>query len=274
MAESFRVLHPIKYYRDYIASNVRPDGRGLHKFRPVLVNIGSIQTADGSALAKVGDTTVICGIKAELCTPKPECAREGFLIPNVELPPLCSPKFRPGPPSDEAQVASQLLANIVKNSKCINLQELCLFPEKLAWCLFADIICISYDGSLMDACIIALMAALKSVQLPVVDYDPAADSRLVNEEEKKSLNIKSVPICSTFSIFDEKVVLYDPTDEEESLCSSTFNIVVREDQLSSVHKPGGAPISDEKLFECIKVSKERASTICKLIETAIHENNT
>lgn len=44
--------------------NIRPDGRELLKYRPVVINVNSIQTADGSAIAKFGGTTVVCGIKA------------------------------------------------------------------------------------------------------------------------------------------------------------------------------------------------------------------
>lgn len=59
-----RTLHPVKYYRDYLSHGVRPDGRGFDKFRPIILNLGSIDTADGSAIAKIGQTTVVCGIKA------------------------------------------------------------------------------------------------------------------------------------------------------------------------------------------------------------------
>lgn len=60
----YRTLHPAKYYRDYLSHGIRPDGRGFDKFRPIILNLGSIDTADGSAIAKVGQTTVVCGIKA------------------------------------------------------------------------------------------------------------------------------------------------------------------------------------------------------------------
>lgn len=61
---NFRTLHPVKYYRDYLSHNIRPDGRELDKFRPVVVNAGTISTADGSAIVKLGKTTIVCGIKA------------------------------------------------------------------------------------------------------------------------------------------------------------------------------------------------------------------
>ena len=34
-------------------------------------------------------------------------------VPNVDLPPLCSSRFRPGPPSEQAQVLSQFVADII-----------------------------------------------------------------------------------------------------------------------------------------------------------------
>lgn len=58
-----RVIHPVKYYRDYLNYDLRPDGRDLTKFRPVVINVDSIGTTDGSAIVKVGNTTVVCGIK-------------------------------------------------------------------------------------------------------------------------------------------------------------------------------------------------------------------
>ena len=35
------------------------------------------------------------------------------LVPNVDLPPLCSSRFRPGPPGEQAQVLSQFVADVI-----------------------------------------------------------------------------------------------------------------------------------------------------------------
>lgn len=37
-----------------------------------------------------------------------------YLVPNVELPSLCSTKFRSGPPGEEAQAASQFIADVIE----------------------------------------------------------------------------------------------------------------------------------------------------------------
>lgn len=94
--------------------------------------------------------------------PKTEEPENGFLVTNVELPPVCSSKFRPGPPSDYAQVTSTMVSDIITNSKFVDLKDLCIVPDKLAWVVYCDIVCMDNDGSLVDACILSLLASLKT----------------------------------------------------------------------------------------------------------------
>ena len=42
-------------------------------------SVGSISTAEGSALVRMGDTTVVCGVKAEIAEPELDRENEGFL---------------------------------------------------------------------------------------------------------------------------------------------------------------------------------------------------
>lgn len=81
----------------------------------------------------MGDTTVVCGVKAEISEPELDRPEHGFLgafdawftpayltegivvhtVPNVDIPAMCSPKFKPGPPSEEAQVLSERLNEVL-----------------------------------------------------------------------------------------------------------------------------------------------------------------
>lgn len=84
----------------------------------------------------MGATTVVCGVKAEVAEPELDRENEGFLgayfssqylsgkvrwnvlipkptVPNLDLPAMCSPKFKPGPPSEEAQVLSDRLNQVL-----------------------------------------------------------------------------------------------------------------------------------------------------------------
>lgn len=60
----YKQIHPVKYFRDYLQHEIRPDGRGLLGTRPLQINVESINTSDGSAVVKLGNTLVVCGIKA------------------------------------------------------------------------------------------------------------------------------------------------------------------------------------------------------------------
>ena len=44
------------------------------------ISVGSISTADGSAIVKQGETIVVCGIKAELAKPKTETPNHGSYL--------------------------------------------------------------------------------------------------------------------------------------------------------------------------------------------------
>lgn len=97
-----------------------------------------------------------------MAPPTVEEPDRGFLIPNIDLTPLCSPKYRTSSSSDEAQVLTCNLNDLIKDSQWIDLKQLCIAREKLAWTLYCDITCLDYDGSILDASVIALCAALRS----------------------------------------------------------------------------------------------------------------
>ncbi|XP_067348317.1 exosome complex component RRP43 isoform X2 [Channa argus] len=274
MAAGFKTAEPLEYHRTFLKENCRPDGRELSEFRTTTLNIGSISTADGSALVKVGNTTVICGIKAELATPTVETPGKGYIVPNVDLPPLCSSRFRPGPPGEQAQAASQFIADVIESSEVIQTEDLCIERGKLCWVLYADIMCLDYDGNVLDACIIALLAALKNTKLPEVTINTETSAPEVNLEKRCELHIHKHPVGASFCVFDS-ILIVDPTAEEESLSTAQLTVVTDEEgRLCSVHKPGGTSLSGEKLQECIGRATVRQREIQKLIDKVLHSVKT
>lgn len=125
-------------------------------------------------------------------------------MPNIELLPLCSSKFRPGAPTEEAQVIGHTLDGILKTSKCFDLKKICIAKDKLVWSLYCDIVCLNYDGSVLDAAVIALMAALKSLTLPVVSYNTELGNYTVEQSNRyRVFDLEEIPVCSTFIQFAE-----------------------------------------------------------------------
>lgn len=52
-----------------------------------------------------------------------------------------------------------------------------------------------------------------------------------------------------------------------------ITIVVKDDNLCSVHKPGGTPVSEEKLYECIQETIKHAELLRTLVDTAATGEN-
>lgn len=65
-------------------------------------------------------------------------------------------------------------------------------------------------------------------------------------------------------------ILADPTSEEENLCTGIVTVIVTDKDFCMVHKPGGSPLSDEKIEYCINESKNRCRLINELIVTAVN----
>ncbi|KAI9299273.1 ribosomal protein S5 domain 2-type protein [Cunninghamella echinulata] len=159
--EIFSRIQPHEYVRRFIDQKVRPDGRLLDRFRSTLITTNVITTANASAMVRLGGTTVVCGIKAEVAEPKIDQPKQGFFVPNIELSPLCSAKFKPGPPSEQAQTISETIYQLFTKSNILPLTNLCIEEGKAVWVLYADIVCLNYDGNILDASLLALVAALK-----------------------------------------------------------------------------------------------------------------
>jgi len=267
-AAVFQRLHPRLYLERFIAEDVRPDGRAFDTFRHVSLNVGSISTADGSALVRVGETAVVCGVKAEIAEPELDREGEGFLVPNLDLPAMCSPKFKPGPPSEEAQVLSDRLNHVLISSNLLPLSSLCIHSGKSVWVLYVDATCINYDGNAFDATLLAMVAALRNTTLPQATYNPETNRTTCSRKAPRvPLQLSgSSPISMSFGIFDSKHILADPTSFEEPLLDTSISIVLGDnDQIITVSQVGSAFVSSDDdadvqrdaLKECIESANIR-----------------
>jgi len=287
MTLDLKISQPLEYYRQFLEKDVRPDGRALGEFRQTYVKLNPIEkTADGSALIKIGNTSVICGVKAELFEPLPDDDPEiGRVIPNVELNAGCSPAFRPGAPSETAQVASQMIADILATSGVVDCSKLCVSAGKLAWILYCDVVCLNLDGNLFDACLLSVMAALAATTLPTVTMDDTTKVVTVhtqNGEAEKGggkkddgvkrwpIGVRDIPVSSSFSVFDGGILLADAATEEENLClEGTLTVVTTCDSVVVVHKPGGVSLPTDKVQTCVETAFLRTKSIQKLLDDAV-----
>ncbi|KAG0227087.1 Exosome complex component RRP43 [Actinomortierella wolfii] len=270
-AAAFQRLHPAEYFRKFVSQGVRPDGRLLNGFRPTTVHRSVVSTANGSAMVRVGGTTVVCGIKAEVAEPTLEAQDEGYIVPNVELSPMCSSAFKPGPPSEQAQVTSDAIDKILKESSVVDLKQLCIEKGKAAWVLWADVVCISYDGNILDAALLAVMAALTDVRLRKPTFDEGivtVSGEALTEENSFRLKLTRTPLSTSFAVFDSaNTLLADPNSAEENVSLGRISVTLdEENQLCGVHKIGAGPCSASVIKSCIDRAKERSQELRALLK--------
>ncbi|ROT40943.1 exosome complex exonuclease RRP43 [Sodiomyces alkalinus F11] len=142
--ETFAKLTP----HPYLLANLKPEspsvkpsrsnGRAPGEARPASSNTSSLTHAHGSALVRVGDNTVICGVRGEILPvgnipnyrpSEGDSAEElldyDLLVPNIELSTGSAPEFLPGgPPTTLAQTLSARVFSLLHSSKLITADDL------------------------------------------------------------------------------------------------------------------------------------------------------
>lgn len=204
---------------DLAKTGKRLDGRGLDDYREVTVEPGWVASADGSALATIGTTKVVCGVKLELGKPFPDTPNAGVLTTNAELVPLSSPMFEPGPPHPRAIEVSRVIDRAIRAAETIDLTKLCVTPGEKTWVCYTDVHVLDHSGNLIDAGCLAALGALTHATFPNVRFGVgAADS---------PLNVQHYPIETTFVRLGEAIVV-DPIVDEERACQGRITIATDE----------------------------------------------
>lgn len=265
----FETLHPKEFYRKFLEASVRPCGRGLSTARRANVSWGSLQCADGSSIARVGNTTVACGLKLEVGTPEATAPKTGRLAVDVILSPLCSTRYQVGRQCDEAVSCASRLQSVVEASKMLDFEQLCIDEGKSVWVIYADIVCLNHDGNIFDACMMALVSALQDLRLP--DTEVEDDGEVVVTQEKAEATtrlalMEHAPVALSFALL-EGHVLADPNAAEEALSTGSITLTYTADgKLLGCKKTGGKAISQAQLQRCMELASARARTVGPLLK--------
>ena len=241
--------------RDYIYGlakrSERADGRALDEYRPIQVEVGLIGKAEGSARVKIGNTQVLVGVKVQPGEPFPDAPDTGVIITNVELVPLASPSFEPGPPDENAIELARVVDRGVRESGAIDLSQLTL-PDGKVWLIFIDVHVLDHDGNLMDAAALGALAALVNAKKPCERYGYGPDAPLpINES----------PIAVTAVDLDGEIML-DPSLDEETIASSRITVISGlQGALAGMQKSGTGTLSVEEIARIVKLASSKAMQI-------------
>lgn len=286
--DAFRRLFPLQFHERHLRESIRPDGRPLGKARETTLALDAVSSANGSALAKIGCTTILAAIKLEVMTPTLESPDEGSVAIDFHMPPICSPIVRPGRPADAAPVVAKQLSDTIMSSGMIDLKELSLVPGKAAWMAYLDIYCLDADGCLFDAALLSAVAAFSHLQIPVVSLSDEGRVVLVSDDngggkfekepvnkERRRLKLNSFPVSLT-CILHKKYVLADPTAEEETVMDTHLTVVLDSSgQLVSLYKPGGPVLANTSAIQdCIALTRQRVKELELVLDEALSRMDT
>ena len=204
---------------DLAAEGKRIDGRGIDEYRPVSITPGFVATADGSALVRIGDTSVVAGIKLEPGKPFPDTPNAGVLTTNAELIPLSSPTFEPGPPQPWAIEVSRVVDRAIRAAETIDLAKLCVTPGEKSWVCYVDVHVLGHAGNLIDSALLAAVSALHGSVVPAKRFGVA--------EQDYPLAMQHVPIECTFVRLGDAIVV-DPTFDEEQAAQGRLTVATDE----------------------------------------------
>jgi exosome complex component RRP42 len=230
----------------------RQDGRGFKDFRDVKLETNIIIKAEGSAKVTLGDTQVLVGVKLQTGTPFPDSQDEGVIITNLELNPIASPDFEPGPPKEEAIEMARVVDRGIRESGSIDVKKLCITHGESVWIVFIDVHILNDDGNLIDASCLAAIAALMTTIVPNEQHGIGPDAPLA---------MKELPVGVTLAKIGSKLMV-DPSLDEEAVCETKLTVVSSSDgSVAGMQKMGSAPFTEEEVLEAIDMAREKAAEL-------------
>lgn len=257
-----------EFISDLLRKGERLDGRAFNEYRNIEVEVNVVAAkAEGSALVRLGNTTVVAGVKVLVGEPYPDSPDEGVTMVTAEMSPIASPLFELGPPKEDAIELARVVDRGVRESETVDAKGLCIVEGKKVYMVFADVYPLEYDGNLIDASSIAVNAALLTTKYPEMKVE---ESKLVATGEILSLPIKNVAVEHTVAKIDDNLIL-DTILKEEFVQDCRLTMAIdKSNNFTAMQKGGGSgPMSLELIDQAMDMALEASKDIHKVIDEAV-----
>jgi exosome complex component RRP42 len=249
------------YVRKLVEEEMRVDERKFDEFRPIKIEKNVIKTAEGSARVLIGNTHVLVGVKMSVGEPYPDMPNEGVLIVNAELVPVASPTFESGPPNEDAIELARVVDRGIRESKCIDLESLCIEEGKEVWMVNVDIYVLDHDGNLIDASAIGAIVALLNTKVPKYE-----NGKINLEAKDRDLPVRDIPIAITTVKISDKLLI-DSTVEEENALDARITLTTNEKgDLCAAQKGGDGYLTTEELEKAVDLSILKGKEIRNMVK--------
>ncbi|KAI6913013.1 hypothetical protein D0869_00316 [Hortaea werneckii] len=259
-----------------LRENIRLDHRPFDAYRPISLSFPQLPDQYGVADVRLGKTRVLCNISCEVVAPYADRKFEGLFTINCELSPMGSTAFEAGRTDQLPLPLSRLLEKTLRRSGALDTESLCIIAGQKCFHVRADLHVLDHDGNLLDACCVALVAALLHYRRPDVEvkgeevtvFDP-------RERDPVKLNLHHSPFCVTFSYFDSgEIVLQDANLLEEQCKEGEVIVGInRFGEVCQIAKYGGAPVEGLEMLKCVSAALERVKMLDGLVKEELRKDD-
>ena len=237
--------------------NQRIDGRGQWESREINLQTNVLPNAEGSAMVTMGDTIVYAGVKFQIMTPYPDRPNQGGLMCSAEVRPVAGRNWEAGPPSPESIELGRVVDRGIRESGCIDVDDLCIIPGEKAWQVILDLFAVSDDGNLFDAFALAGIAALRTANIPEVKYE-------VSDTDRPLPGSKTPIMCSYHKVGGRYV--YDADGREELGGDERIHITLGDDDnVHSLQKGLKGIFTASEFAEIMEHAKTRCGELRDLV---------
>ncbi|KAG5673571.1 hypothetical protein PVAND_003609 [Polypedilum vanderplanki] len=244
---------------------LRIDKRQLTEFRNLGIFFGKKY---GSVLVSLGDTRVFANVSCEVNIPKTTRPNEGTVFINVEM---SNEKM-----SESCIVTTRILERTIRDSRCIDLESLCIIAEEKVWNLRVDVSILNNEGNVTDCACIAAVSALAHFKRP--DCTTSGDGEFIIHKSSEKDLIPTVlhhyPICMTYALFKGKIPIADPTLLEERVTNAGLTLGINSyKEICSLHMTGVSLTSPFLIQKCSEMAAERAKHVVEFIKSTLEQDS-
>ncbi|CAP34537.1 Protein CBR-EXOS-9 [Caenorhabditis briggsae] len=255
-----------------LKSGKRFDFRGLEEFRGVKLVVGS---EIGTAICTIGNTKVIAAVSAQIAEPSSMRPHKGVIIIDVDLSPMANVSNEHDRLGSKGMELIRLLELIIRDSRCIDVESLCIRAGKEIWKVRVDVRILDEDGSLLDCACLAAITALQHFKRPNVTLEP--HHTLIYSEYEKApvpLNIYHMPICTTIGLLDKgQMVVIDPTEKEAACLDGSIVVACnKRREVCALHQSTNLVLSTKQIERCVKLAMSRAEALTAVVSDVIKQD--
>ncbi|KAL1977453.1 hypothetical protein VTN31DRAFT_312 [Thermomyces dupontii] len=258
-----------EFILEALQQNIRLDGRRADDIRPLDISFGEEY---GHVKVRLGQTSLVVRISAEVRKPRDDRPSDGIFQIIIELTAMASPAWENLRSNDLEMYVSRIVDRVVRHSNALDTESLCILKGKSCWGIRADVHVTNYDGNIIDAACIGVMAGLLHFRRPDIEVKEGQVTVFgLDERVPVPLTITHRPLAVTFHIFHEGRVMIVDAMRKEELASEGHLIIALNNtgETCALYKSAGNPVSAIEVVNKTALALQKIKEINAAIDKAL-----